>query len=673
MAVVKQYYKVLVASAQYHGEEPLVYSFAGGLPLYNLVQVPMQRYAITGLVVGTSDKPKFATKDILQVFDIPTLPPELYALTQWLRTYYPAPLGVVAQQILPGSFIAKTVAETVGLSEPLSANTVELPPLTTDQSAVLAAITKPDTYLLHGDTGTGKTRVYIELTQRSLQAGKSAIILTPEIGLTSQLAASFRNVFGERVIVVHSQMTPKARLQSWLKIIRSSVPLVILGPRSALFSPLPHIGLIVVDESHEPAYKQEQAPHYLASRVASQLARLHGATLVLGSATPSIGDYYVAERLNKPILRMTKMAASSANDLAATAAGTTKKSLVTTTLVDLKNRDEFTRSQYLSTALLQSVDVSLSRGEQSLLYLNRRGTARVILCDNCGWQAVCPHCDLPLTYHHDLYILQCHTCGYTQATPTSCPECGNADIVFKVVGTKAIEEEVKRLYPNARVMRFDTDNKKADRFEQHFEAVRSGEVDILIGTQLLAKGLDLPKLSTLGIIVADTSLTFPDYSAEERTFQLVAQVIGRVGRGHKDAAGKSIEQRVIVQSYAPDRPVITAALARDYDSFYQTELKERELFFFPPFCYVLKLTVRRASSKAAEQASEQFMYSVQKLGLPLLIEGPMPSFYAKINNKYEWQLIVKGKQRSALLRVVELLKTDAKSGWNYDIDPINLL
>jgi primosomal protein N' (replication factor Y) len=408
----------------------------------------------------------------------------------------------------------------------------------------------------------------------------------------------------------------------------------------------------VVDESHEPAYKQEQAPHYQAVRVASQLANLHKASLILGSATPAIGDYYIAERLKKPILRMTK---SARGDI---------ETNVDMQIIDLKDRDKFTRSQYLSDALIASVKKSMKRGEQSLLYLNRRGTARVILCNNCGWQAVCPHCDLPLTYHHDSYLLQCHTCGYHQKVPTSCPDCGNTEIVFKVVGTKAIEEEVAKLFPEAKVMRFDTDNKASERFEKHYEDIRKGNVDILVGTQLLAKGLDLPKLTTLGVVIADTSLTFPDYSSEERTYQLLNQVIGRVGRGH------SAEERIVVQSYDPERAVIKSALASDWDTFYKAELAERELFAFPPFCYVLKLACRRASSKSAEAASEQFLYSIKDLGLPLSVDGPTPSFHTKIAGKYEWQILVKSKRREALLEVVSVLP---KSGWTYDIDPTNLL
>ncbi|HEX8181977.1 MAG TPA: primosomal protein N' [Candidatus Saccharimonadales bacterium] len=699
------YYTVLVSSAQYHGNEALTYASPDKIALCSVVLVPMQKQAVLGVITGSVGKPRFTTRNILEVFDIPPLPSPLVDLTAWLRDYYPAPLGMIAQQILPNVLSPKTITETAGATKDIPMHSVGLPAPTAEQAAALHAIDQPDTYLLHGDTGTGKTRVYIELALRAVNAGTSAIILTPEIGLTSQLAASFRAVFGERVIVVHSQLTPKARQQTWLQIIKSTTPLIVLGPRSALFSPLARVGLIVVDESHEPSYKHEQAPHYHAVRVASQLAQAHAATLILGSATPPINDYYIAEQKHKKILRMRQMAVGSGiadsetasrvrstSDRLGSSEGSARgasypldsisesapmqhmglqnahiasaENSVLTEVVDLKDRAAFGRSQYISSALIKAIHASLQRGEQSLLYLNRRGTARVILCNTCGWQAVCPHCDLPLTYHHDLHILQCHTCGFKQATPTSCPDCGNADVVFKVVGTKAIEEEVRRLYPSARVMRFDTDNKKSERFEQHYEAVKAGDVDILVGTQLLAKGLDLPRLSTLGVIIADTSLTFPDYSAEERTYQLLAQVIGRVGRGHL------ARQRIVVQSYAPERPVITAALVRDWDTFYASELAERKMFNFPPFCYLLKLTCRRATSASAEKASEKFYDVIQDLKLPLIVEGPMPSFHGKAGDKFEWQLILKSKQRPALLDVIKILP---KSGWNYDIDPINLL
>lgn len=645
------YYKVLVASAQYHGSEALTYQSAEDVPIGSVVAVPMQRQSVLGVVVATATKPAFATKSITTIYDLPPLPSQLITLAEWIRHYYPAPLGMIAQQILPNSLISKHVENVHGLHKP-AVPIATLPPLTTEQKEVLDRVDKPDTYLLHGETGSGKTRVYIELARQAVDNGHSALVLTPEIGLTSQLADSFRQVFGERVVVIHSQLTPKERQVVWLTILRSTTPLIIVGPRSGLFTPLPNIGLIVVDESHETAYKQEQAPHYHAVRVASQLARLHEATLILGSATPSISDYFLAKQKDKAILRMREMARS------------TDKSHVTTEVIDLKDRSQFTRSQYLSDALITSIATSLGSGEQSLLYLNRRGTARVILCNNCGWQAVCPHCDLPLTYHHDAHVLRCHTCGMSQAAPTSCPECGNADIVFKVIGTKAIEDEIKRLFGSANTMRFDTDNKKADRLEQHFDNVRSGKINILIGTQLLAKGLDLPKLSTLGVVIADTSLSFPDFTAQERTYQLLCQVIGRVGRGHSPL------ERIIVQTYVPNKPIIEAALKRDYESFYQAEIAERKLFNFPPFCHLLKLSCRRVTSVNAQKATEQFLYSLQALRLPISVDGPIPSFHTKAAGKYEWQLVVKANQRSSLLKVIRALP---RSGWSYDIDPINLL
>jgi primosomal protein N' (replication factor Y) (superfamily II helicase) len=649
------YYTVLVGSAQYHGNEALTYSCPDKLEMGSVVKVPLQRTSALGVVTSSVTQPTFKTKDILETYDLPPLPISLVQMVTWLRLYYPAPLGATTQAILPGQLTQKHIESIAGITEPIAVHDQDLPPLTAEQSDVLQRMDQPDTYILHGDTGTGKTRVYVELAKRNIADGRSVIVLTPEISLTSQLAASFQQVFGKRVVVVHSGLTPAARQKVWLQILRSTEPLIVLGPRSALFSPISDVGLIVIDESHEPAYKQESAPHYHATRVASQLTHLHNGSLVLGSATPSVGDYFVAQQKNKPILRMTRSARKTDDST---------ESNVEIEIVDLKDRDKFTRSQYISDALIASIKTSMQRGEQSLLYLNRRGTARVILCHQCGWQAVCPHCDLPLTYHHDLHNLQCHTCGYHENVRTSCPECNNTEIVFKVVGTKAIEEEVSKLFPEARAMRFDTDNKAAERFEKHYEDVRDGRIDILIGTQLLAKGLDLPKLTTLGVVIADTSLTFPDYSAEERTYQLLNQVIGRVGRGH------SQHEKIVVQSYDPERKVIKAALGSDWDLFYQSELAERELFQFPPFLYVLKLSCRMASSKAAEAKTEQFLYSLSKLSLPLSVDGPSPSFHTKIAGKYEWQLIVKSKQRSALLQVIAALPA---SGWSYDIDPINLL
>jgi primosomal protein N' (replication factor Y) (superfamily II helicase) len=643
------YYFVWVRSQRYHGDEPLTYASDQRLATGSIVQVELQKELVLGVVSGPTTEPRFKTKPVARVFDLPPLPAHLLKTAKWLQTYYPAPLGMIAQQLLPASFSEKQLALTAP-SESAAPDLSHLPPLTAEQATALQAMRERNSYLLHGTTGSGKTRIYIELATRAIADGKSAIILTPEISLTTQLADNFRQVFAGRVIVMHSQQTPAERQQAWLSAARASEPVLVIGPRSALFSPVAKLGLIILDEAHENAYKQEQAPQYQTGRVAAYLSQITRSTLVLGSATPAVSDYYLAEQKAKPIITLSKLARPDA--VAATEV----------VLVDRKEHSLFSRSPYLSTALIQAIEGALGRKEQSLLYLNRRGTARLIMCENCGWQATCPHCDLPLTYHGDHHDLRCHSCSYHTATPGSCPTCGHPSIMFKTAGTKAIVEAVERLFPHARVARFDTDNAKAERFEHHYQAIRDGQVDILVGTQLLAKGLDLPRLSTLGILLADTSLYLPDFSAQERTFQLISQVLGRIGRGH-------VAGRAIIQSYHPDHPILQAAIDGDYQTFYQQELASRRQFLFPPFCYLLKLTLRRASIKAAEEAALKLKGEIERSGARVRVEGPAPSFHERFQNKYQWQLIVKAVNRAELLKVVANLPANVAS----DLDPLDLL
>jgi primosomal protein N' (replication factor Y) len=643
------YYSVLVRSSRYHGKEALTYGSEKRLGRGRIVRVELQKQKVLGVVAGTAGKPRFKTKAVTEALDLPALPAHLLKLAEWMAAYYPAPLGLIAQQLLPADFPAK-LPESGPADSPAKPDLSSLPPLTREQQAALKAMQERNTYLLHGVTGSGKTRLYIELAAKTVKGGGSAIILTPEISLTSQLAARFREVFGRRVVVMHSKQTPADRRNTWLDILRTEGPSVVIGPRSALFSPVKDPGLIVLDEAHEAAYKQEQAPQYQAGRVAAYLAGAARATLVLGSATPSVSDYYLAEQKGRPIIRLTGLAREHRH-------GDTEVSIV-----DRKDHSLFSRSSYLSLELIKAVEKALAKGEQSLLYLNRRGTARLVLCENCGWQAACPHCDVPLTYHGDRHELRCHSCNYHAKVPAGCPECGRPDIIFKTAGTKAIADEVKRIWPQAKVARFDTDNPRAERFEQQYEAVAKGDVDILVGTQMLAKGLDLPRLSTLGVLLADTSLYMPDFSAEERTYQLISQVLGRIGRGH-------VAGRAVIQSYHPDHLVIKAAVKGDYEGFYKTELASRKQFVFPPFCYLLKLTVRRASIDAARTAAESLKSDVEGSGARVRIEGPAPSFYERLQGKYQWQLVVKSRQRSELLKIIE----DLPSGWSYDIDPLDLI
>ncbi len=588
------YYNIWVRSSRYHGQDALTYASSANLTTGQIVKAELQKQLVLGFISGPTSKPRFPTKEIAEVLDLPPLPGHLLKLASWLQDYYPAPLGVISQQLLPAHFTKPQLASPP-LAKLAPPDLDSLPPLTAGQQAALTAMAEQDSYILHGATGSGKTRVYIELAAQAITKDKSAIILTPEISLTSQLADNFQRVFGKRVIVMHSHQTPAERRKAWLACLRSKEPVIVIGPRSALFAPVAKPSLIILDEAHEAAYKQEQAPQYQAGRVAAYLSKLAHAKLVLGSATPSVSDYYLATAKQKPIIKLTQLA--QANGHPAT----------NVTLVDRKDQSLFSRSPYLSQPLIDAVEAALAHGEQSLLYLNRRGTARLVLCENCGWQASCPHCDVPLTYHGDHHQLRCHSCDYRQKAPTSCPECGHTEVMFKTAGTKAIVDEAQRLFPNARIKRFDTDNLKAERFEEQYEDVRAGKADILVGTQLLAKGLDLPKLSTLGVLLADTSLYLPDFSAQERTFQLISQVLGRVGRGHR--AG-----RAVIQTYHPDHPVLKAAINNDYAGFYKTELANRQQFLFPPFCYVLKIGVRRATIKGAETAIFNIKDEVEAAG-----------------------------------------------------------
>ncbi len=618
------------------------------LPTGSVVTIPLQKETAIGIVVGTASKPNFKTKKILNVVVKSAVSPQSMKLMTWLGMYYPSPSGLIHGLLAP-SYLQKI--DPVITSQKLDKVQNKPVSLNKEQQKVVESIgrTPGHSVLLHGDTASGKTRVYIELARQSLLKGKSAIILTPEIGLTTQLVNSFVAVFGNRVIVMHSGLTPKSRRTAWLQTAQSNEPIIVIGPRSSLFAAIKSIGLIVVDEMHDSAYKQEQAPYFLTSRVAAKLAQLHQAKAIFGSATPPVHDYYIFLKNHLPIFRMT-----------GTASG--EPASIKVDIVDLKNHSDFTRSKWLSNTLVDHLTRSLKSREQSLVFINRRGTARVILCQNCGWQATCPRCDLPLTYHGDSHNVICHTCGFKDGAPSNCPTCGSSEIIFKTAGTKSIVNELERLFPKAIVRRFDSDVKKANDLKANFSDIVDGKVDILVGTQMLGKGLDLPRLSVVGVVQADSALNFPDYTAEERTYQMLNQVIGRVGRGH--VAGS-----VILQTHNPGSELIRQAVRSDYASFYAQQIAQRQEFKFPPYCYLLKLTCQRKNESSAETAANDLGKKIASLTKEIEVIGPSPSFIGKINNVYRWQLIVKSVKRPTLTKIIGILP----SGWTYDIDPTHLL
>jgi primosomal protein N' (replication factor Y) len=645
-----RYYEVLVADARYRGDTPLTYSYEKQLPLMSAVTVPLRSRMITGFVLKEVKRPTFDTKAVRTVISTQPLPSHALKIARWISDYYACSTGEALRQFTPSK---PTIRKPGQRAEEIPADTSQLEltsPLTKDQArAVQDIINNPSTtVLLHGHTGTGKTRVYLDLAHRVMEQGMSAILLTPEIALTSQLANAAKKSLGSRVIVLHSQLPQSKRKQIWLSILEAKEPVVIVGPRSALFSPVHNLGLIVLDEAHEPAYKQDQSPRYHAARVASQIGSMTGAKVVLGSATPSLTDYYVAENH------------SAVTNMKERAMGGVDK--VETSVIDIKDRSNFTSSIYLSNQLIDATKQNLNAKKQVMIYLNRRGSARLILCNKCGWQLLCPNCDIPLVYHGDTHSVRCHICGHLDTPMNTCPQCQNPEIIYKSIGTKALIDEVDRLFPGRRTQRFDSDNATGERLHELYDKLHKGEIDILVGTQLLAKGLDLPRLGLVGIISAETSLSLPDYSSEERAFQLLYQVIGRVGRGHSKG-------QVILQSYEPDSVVVKAAVDRSWGEFYEYALKERQQFRFPPFSYLMQLSCKRATLKGAEQASSNLKKLLVAQRLPAEIIGPSPSFYSRRGKYYYWQIVVRSKQRQHLLDLAKLVPQD----WTINLDPVNLL
>lgn len=639
------YYEIWVGSQRFHSTKALTYSSNDKHIVGEIVVVPLRNQRVVGFIDrAVSVKPDMApkVKPVEQTTGV-ILPPPLRKLHRWLQDYYPAPSGTITNLFLPGD-TPKDKQPPVVASHPQKV----LPNLTKDQQQALQAINSApgSSILLHGATGSGKTRVYIELAKETLSKARSVIILTPEIGLTPQLIQSFTEVFSEEVITLHSHLTAAQRRDSWYKIARSNKPLIVIGPRSALFAPLKEVGLIVVDESHEQSYKQEQAPYYQTTRVAAQLARIHAAKCIFGSATPLVSDYYLFEQKKMPIVRMTHPASG------AVAPPSIK-------LVNLKDPQE--RSGSLSRTLQEAIRVASNNGQQTLLFLNRRGSARMVLCQNCGWQAECPNCDVPLTYHADQYRLLCHICGFNRPIVTSCPVCQSSDVLYNTPGTKSLEQEVNNLFPELAVKRFDSDNLSDEKLERHFDQLRQGHVDVIIGTQIVTKGLDLPHLGLVGIVNADASLNFPDYTAEERTYQLLTQVIGRVGR-HQNATN------VILQTYNPDHSILQLAVRRDWPQFVSEQLHTREQFGFPPFYHVLQLKIARASRSAVSAAANKLADELKSMP-GIKVRGPSPQLHERLRGKYNWQVIVSSKQRDKLLEVINHLP----SGWQYNIDPNDLM
>ena len=643
------YYEVGLTRIVRQDHQTFTYESEGPLSIGQLVLVDIGKKQHLGIIVSSTKKPNYATKPIVSILDMPPLPAPLLQTALWISAYYATHLALVLQTVLPRGLTKKRRHRETAQSVIRRSRTHLL--LNPEQQEALHDIAVADTgtVILHGVTGSGKTAVYIESAKTVLASGKSVIILVPEIALTSQVVSDFHQHF-EDIIVTHSAHSEAERHLSWIDALTSEKPRVVIGPRSALFMPLASIGLIVIDEAHEPSYKQDQSPRYSALRVASVLAHHHGAVVVQGSATPLISEYYLAKNSKRPIIHMRSKAQTAAAD-------------PETKLVDMTKRGNFTVHRHFSDKLLAQMNRTLAEQKQVLIFHNRRGSASTTLCEQCGWSAICPRCFVPFTLHADQHRLRCHICGLEDTVPTSCPVCASTDIVHKGIGTKLIEAELRRIYPDKNIARFDGDAATGDTLEKRYQEIYDGTIDIIIGTQVIAKGLDLPLLRTVGVIQADSGLSLPDYTSSERVFQLLAQVVGRVGRNHHSST-------VIVQSYQPLHPAVQLGIRQDYETFYNETIVLRQRSKFPPFTYLLKLTCIYKTEAVAIRHCKALAESLKTKYPGVTLFGPVPAFYERQHDTYRWQIVVKSHRRSVLL---EMLQDVPPSHWQTDIDPMSLL
>jgi primosomal protein N' (replication factor Y) len=559
------------------------------------------------------------------------------------------------------------------------------PRLTPDQRAAwgvidahLAPQGDPRPILLHGVTGSGKTELYLQAMQATLERGRQALLLVPEIALTPQTVRRVLARFPGRVGLVHSQLSDGERYDTWRRARLGQLDIVI-GPRSALFTPLPDIGLIVLDESHDESYKEEgRAPRYHARTTAMAYADILGATCLFGSATPDLVTRYQAEQgqlrylsLPQRILGHRQRIERQASRLGVASqyqpAGDEVETIALppVRIVDMRQELKAGNLSLFSRPLQEKLGQVLSAGQQAILFLNRRGASTFVFCRDCGWAAHCPRCDRPLAHHPGQDLLRCHHCGYQRRSPAECPECGSSRVRHFGAGTQRVEQDLAALFPGAQTLRWDSDTtRQAGAHEvilAHFQARRA---QVLIGTQMVAKGLDLPLVTLVGVISADTALYLPDFRASERTFQLLTQVAGRAGRG-------LLGGQVVLQTYQPDHYAIQAASTHDYATFYQQELAQRKALAYPPFMRLARLLYRHTSAEWAEAEAERLAAILRdrltSVGLADYLIGPVPCFFERLRGDYRWQLVVRAPNPA------EHLPPDLPEGWTLDIDPVSLL
>jgi len=663
------YAEVAVEAARALDRETYSYSVPEGVDVVpgHRVTVPFGRRTTYGFVVSLgTDEPeppsrgaRLEIRPIAGATGEPLLLPHQVALARLVADHYWVPLIECLRAMLPPRVRSKgSTGEGASSRQRRHSRLLDLafapipevqkPVLTSEQQAALEVVSGNQLTLLHGVIASGKTEVYLAAAEQALAKQLRVLLLVPEISLTPQLVERVRARLRAPIAILHSQLTELERAQQWWRVRRGQAD-VVLGSRSAVFAPVPRLGLVCLDEEGSAAYKQDRTPRYETGWVARRLAAVSGARLVAGSATPSVVAYHAAERGELALAKLTHRVRGNDAEVE---------------LVDM--RDEFASGnrQPLSKRLLEAVDRTLNNEEQVILYLNRRGMSTFVMCRDCGKSVQCLGCSVSLVQHAEIDGLVCHYCGYSRAMPSVCDHCGSRNIRALGMGTQRLESMVKKLWPNARVLRLDSDAARGpDAYFQIWEAFSERRADILVGTQLVARGLDLPAVTCVGVVDADLPLHFPDYRSAENTFSLIVQVAGRAGRDGRPSS-------VIVQTSNPEHYSLRCAAAGDYEGFYAAELPSRKAFTFPPFADLAVLTrsdsddARAAAS--AREAAESIASGLLKDGIEgIRVMGPSPAFIHRLRGEYRWQVTLKGER----LERARLLAPRGR-GWSFDVDPV---
>jgi primosomal protein N' (replication factor Y) len=626
--------------------------------------VPFGRRDCMGFIIAEreslpSDVKDEAVKTIRRVVDAePVFNNNAVETARWMAEFYLCGIGQALSAMIPSGrkMIHPALPDNDEDTEPSLS-------ISGEQAAALSAITSPAAspnprfppmFYLYGVTGSGKTEVFLRAAQYMINAGKSVIYLVPEISLTHQTSQLISKRFGSQAAALHSAMSPSARLTEWMRIRRGEAPIVI-GPRSAVFAPVPNLGLIIIDEEHDSSYKSGSTPRYHTRQIALHRCSQKGARLVMGSATPSAEAWKLMTEGSIKRLDLSRRLSGGG--------------MPEIKLVSLANTQGC-----LTKELKDEIHLTAQMGRQSILFMNRRGFAHFYKCPSCGWEQTCRRCSVSLTWHKSRSRCMCHYCGYSEAPPAACPNCGCIEAGFRGFGTEMIEEEVRRTFPDLRLRRLDADTAgKKGGLEETLSLFKTGMIDILLGTQMVAKGLNFPGVRLVGVVFADTGLHLPDFRAAERTFSLIVQVSGRAGRYFPDS-------KVIVQTLRLDDPAITRSCALDVTGFFNAELNQRRALNFPPYSRLIRFTIRSKDEKRAEAAVKRLASLANSLlpkGADML--GPAESPIGVINGSFRRQLILRGYSMSAIHPAArELLSQyekskDAKAYLEVDIDPVSML